>query len=112
MVCFQTKIPDSGKFWDILFGTFCIHFFLFWDHLPRKIWQPWFRMMDTFPRLFNGMTAVSVLVEGGEDVAARQRRVKLVQKGRILKLKKISHLSLTHIRGQGYDFYQISAEKN
>jgi hypothetical protein len=32
--------------WDILlpFGTFCVHlvhFFRFWYHLPRKIWQPW-----------------------------------------------------------------------
>jgi hypothetical protein len=31
--------------WDILwpFGTFCIHlvhFFPFWYHVPRKIWQP------------------------------------------------------------------------
>jgi hypothetical protein len=31
--------------WDILwpFGTFCVHlvhFFLFWYHIPRKIWQP------------------------------------------------------------------------
>jgi hypothetical protein len=32
---------------DILWpiGTFCVrfvHFFLFWYHAPRKIWQPWF----------------------------------------------------------------------
>jgi hypothetical protein len=33
------------EIWDILwpFGTFCIHlvhFFPFWYHVPRKIWQP------------------------------------------------------------------------
>jgi hypothetical protein len=63
---FQTQNPNLGKFcraldwkmliylwpfgiftdiWDILwpFGTFCVHlvhFFRFWYHVPRKIWQP------------------------------------------------------------------------
>jgi hypothetical protein len=32
--------------WDFLlpFDTVCVHlvhFFLFWYHVPRKIWQPW-----------------------------------------------------------------------
>jgi hypothetical protein len=31
--------------WNILwpFGTFCVHsvhFYLFWNNVPRKIWQP------------------------------------------------------------------------
>jgi hypothetical protein len=31
-----------GTLW--LFDTFCVHlvhFFPFWYHVPRKIWQPW-----------------------------------------------------------------------
>jgi hypothetical protein len=71
MVCFQTKNTNWGKFWraldwkmftyifyghleyftdigDIvwLFGTFCVylvHFFRFWFHVPRKIWQPCYK---------------------------------------------------------------------
>jgi hypothetical protein len=74
MVCFQTKTPNLGKFyleglrldnvyifyghleyfmeiWDILwpFGIFCIHlvhFFRFWYHVQRKIWQPWWGLYD------------------------------------------------------------------
>jgi hypothetical protein len=67
MVHFQTKNLNLGKFggprlenvdtfnghfkyftdiWDILspFGTYCVplvQFFQFWNHAPRKIWQPW-----------------------------------------------------------------------
>jgi hypothetical protein len=67
MVSFQTQTANLGKFWRALdwkmliyifwpFGIFyghlgyfmtiwCIcvhlvHFFLFWYHVPRKIWQP------------------------------------------------------------------------
>jgi hypothetical protein len=71
MVYFHTKNPNSGKFWSALdwkmliyftsisnilhtFGifydhlgsTFCVHlvhFFWFWYHVPRKIWQPCFK---------------------------------------------------------------------
>jgi hypothetical protein len=35
-----------------LFGTFCVHlvhFFRFWYHVPRKIWQPWLRLLQTVP---------------------------------------------------------------
>jgi hypothetical protein len=37
--------------WDILwpFGTFCVHlvhFFQFWCHAPRKIWQPCIRLQS------------------------------------------------------------------
>jgi hypothetical protein len=31
-------------FYDHLGNSFCVHlvhFFLFWYHVPRKIWQPW-----------------------------------------------------------------------
>jgi hypothetical protein len=36
---------------DILwpFGTFCVllvHFFWFWFHVPRKIWQPWYLLIS------------------------------------------------------------------
>jgi hypothetical protein len=68
MVCFQTKNPNLGKFWNALcrlenvdiffghleyfagiwemlwpFGKFCVrlvHFSGFWYLVPRKIWQP------------------------------------------------------------------------
>jgi hypothetical protein len=68
MVSFQTKNPNLGQFWgalvwkmllyfmaicnisqtleifnDHMYGTFCVHlvhFFRFWYHVPRKIWQP------------------------------------------------------------------------
>jgi hypothetical protein len=67
LVYFQTKNSNLGKFWraldwkifiyfmDILehftgiwniydsLGTFCarlVHFFRFWYHVPRKLWQP------------------------------------------------------------------------
>jgi hypothetical protein len=59
MASFQTKNPNFGKFGRVLhrletvdityyflwtFGIFydhLVHFFGFWYHVPRKIWQPW-----------------------------------------------------------------------
>jgi hypothetical protein len=73
MVCFQTKIPNLGKFWgscygkswyfyahlvyctaigNILwpFGIICgnlVYFSPFWYFGPRKIRQPWFKVKIT-----------------------------------------------------------------
>jgi hypothetical protein len=64
MVSFQTKNANLGKFWRALdwkmliyimaiwnilqtFGVFydhLVHFFLFWYHVPRKIWQSWLKL--------------------------------------------------------------------
>jgi hypothetical protein len=43
---FYSHLEYFMDIWDILwpFGTYCahlIHFFLFWYHAPRKIWQHW-----------------------------------------------------------------------
>jgi hypothetical protein len=71
MVYFQTKYPNWGvldwtmliyifdhleyfkDIWDILwpFGTFCVdlvHFFRFWYHVPRQIWQPCWKVEQSF----------------------------------------------------------------
>jgi hypothetical protein len=54
MVCFQSKNPNLGKFWRVLqryiLWTFGIvrgnlaYFFPFWYFVPRKIWQPCWRV--------------------------------------------------------------------
>jgi hypothetical protein len=67
MVCFQTKNPNSGKFWRVLQWKMLVYFMSIWSILrpleifygplvyfvviwyifppfyvvPRKIWQPW-----------------------------------------------------------------------
>jgi hypothetical protein len=43
---FYGHLEYFKNIWDILwpFGTYCahlVHFFLFWYHTPREIWQPW-----------------------------------------------------------------------
>jgi hypothetical protein len=84
MVSFQTKYTNLGKFWRALggkmliyilgllgifmdiwvilwpFGTFrvhLVHYFWFWYHVPRKIWQPWRQLFSNvsvfFLRTFN-----------------------------------------------------------
>jgi hypothetical protein len=69
MVSFQTKNPNLSKgphldgkmlkyfmaIWNILrlFGIFydhLVHFFRFWYHVPRKIWQPWCKERSPKPR--------------------------------------------------------------
>jgi hypothetical protein len=42
---FYGRLECFTDIWDILWplGTYCahlVHFFLFWYHAPRKIWQP------------------------------------------------------------------------
>jgi hypothetical protein len=68
MVYFQAQTPNFGKFWRVLqwkmlvyfidiwsilwpFGLFCGHlafwytFSPFWLVAPRKIWQPWTKVL-------------------------------------------------------------------
>jgi hypothetical protein len=103
MVCFQTKNPNFGKFWRALDWKIFTYFIatsnilwrfrVFYDHLvnfvfiwcifsgfgimyhvPRKIWQPWYKRPTLYHKLnfpaqiFHGTVFYTFIVRGHSDL--------------------------------------------